>query len=62
MKQIHVFLANLWKIIFSFNFHWFCLYPVSILPVGTVCGHLAEIDLRVEIGRERITVVSAVAV
>ena len=62
MKQIHVFLANLWEIIFSFNFHRFCLYPVSVLPVGAVCGYLAEVDLRVEIGGERITVVSTVAV
>ena len=62
MKQIHVFLANLREIIFSFNFHRFCLYPVSILPVGAVCGYLAEVDLRVEIGGERITVVSTVAV
>ena len=30
--------------------------------VGAVCGYLAEVDLRVEIGGERITVVSTVAV
>ena len=59
MKQIHVFLANLWEIIFSFNFHRFCLYPVSVLPVGAVCGYLAEVDLRVEIGGERINCTSS---
>ena len=62
MQQIHIFLANLWKIIFSFNFHWFCFYPVTILPVRTVCGNLTQVDLRVKIGCKRIAVVAAVTV
>ena len=62
MKQIHIFFADLWEIIFSFDLHRLSLYPVTILPVRTVCGHFPQIDLRVKVGGKRIAMISSVAV
>ena len=62
MQKVHILVANLREIVFSFDLHRFCLYPVSILPVGTICGNLTQIDLRVKVGRKRIAVIATVAV
>ena len=62
VKQIHIFLTNLREIVFSFNLHRLCLYPMAIFPVRTVRRHFTQIDLRIKIGGKRIAMVAAIAV
>ena len=62
VQKIHILLADLREVVLALDLHRLCLYPVAVLPVGAVCRYLAEVDLRVEVCSERITVVAAVAV
>ena len=62
VQKIHILLADLREVVLALDLHRLCLYPVAVLPVGAVCGYLAEVDLRVEVCSERITMVAAVAV
>ena len=62
MKKVHILLSNFREIVNTFDFHRLCLYPVTIFPVGTFCRHLANVDLRVEVCRKRITVVSRITI
>ena len=62
MQQVHILHSHAVEVIFPLYLHGLCLHPVTVLPVGAVCGHLAQIYLGVEVGSERIAVVAAVAV
>ena len=62
VQQVHVLFADAFKVIFALDFHGLGLYPVAVLPVGAVGGNLANVDLRVKVGGERVAVVAAVAV
>ena len=62
MKQIHIFHSHFREIIFSFDLHWFCLYPVSVFPVRSFCRNFTDIDLRIEVCCKRISMISAIAV
>ena len=62
VQKIHILLADLREVVLALDLHRLCLYPVAVLPVGAVCGYLTEVDLRVEVCSERITMVAAVAV
>ena len=62
VEQVHIFLTNTIKVVFTFDFHWFGLYPVAVFPVGAFCRNLTDIDFRVKVGCERIAVVATIAV
>ena len=62
MKQVHVLVANLIKIVFALDAHGRDLYPVTVLPIASGSADLAEINLWIEVGGEGITVIAAVAV
>ena len=62
VKQIHIFFSYLREIIFSLDLHRFCLYPVTVLPVGTIGRYFTKVDLRIKVGCKWISVVSAIAV
>ena len=62
VQKIHILLADLREVVLALDLHRLCLYPVAVLPVGAVCRYLTEVDLRVEVCSERITMVAAVAV
>ena len=62
VQQIHVLLADLIEIVFAFDFHRFCFDPFAVFPIASVCRNFADVDLRIEVGCERITMIAAVAV
>ena len=62
VQQIHIFHAYLRKIIFPLDLHRFRLHPVAVFPVRALSGHFPDIDLRIEVRRKRIAVISAVTV
>ena len=62
MKQIHILISNLVKIIFSFDIHWRNLHPVSVFPVASRCTYFTKIDFRVKVCRKCISMITAVAV
>ena len=62
MKKIHILLSYLREIVDRFKFHRLCFYPVSVFPVGTICGNLSKIDLRVKVCGKRISMITAVTV
>ena len=62
MKQIHIFHSHFREIIFSFDLHWFCLYPVSVFPVRSFCRNFTDIDLRIEVCCKRIPMISTVTI
>ena len=62
VKQVHILLAYLLEVVHALDLHRLCLYPVAVLPVGALSGHLADIDLRVKVSGEWVSVVAAVAV
>ena len=62
VQQVHVLLADAVEVVFALDLHGFGLHPVAVLPVGAVGGNLADVDLRVKVGGERVAVVAAVAV
>ena len=62
VQKVHILLADLVEGILALDAHGRDLHPLAILHVAARCGYLAEVDLRVEVGREGIAVVTAVAV
>ena len=62
VQQVHILVADLVKVVLTLDGHGRDLDPVAVLPVGAGRGNLAQVDLRVEVGRERVAVVAAVAV
>ena len=62
VEQVHVFFSDLREIIDPLDLHGLCFHPVSVFPVGSFGGDFPDIDLRVEICRKRIAVVSCIAV
>ena len=62
MQKIHIFIANLIKIIFPLDCHRRNFYPVSILPVASGRTYLTKIDFRIKVGCKCISVVSSIAV
>lgn len=62
MQQVHIFFTHTVKIVFALDGHRLGLDPMTVLPVRPVSGHLAQVDFGIEVGRERISVIAAVAV
>ena len=62
VDQIHVLRTDLGEVVHAFDLHRFGLDPIAALIVLAVGGHLSNVDLGIEIRRERITMISAVAV
>ena len=62
VQQVHILVADACEIVLTLDLHGLGLDPVAVLPVGAVGGDFTEVDLRVEVGCERIAVVAAVAV
>ena len=62
MQKVHIFFADLRKIIDSFDFHRFCLYPIAIFPVAAFSSNFADIDFRIEVSGERIAMVAGIGI
>ena len=62
MQKIHIFIADLIKIIFPLDRHRRNFHPVSILPVASGRTYLTKIDFRIKVGCKCISVVSSIAV
>ncbi len=62
VQQIHIFFADLIKIVFALDAHGRHFHPVPVFPVTPRCGNFAEVDFRIEIRCKRVTMVAAVAV
>ena len=62
VQQIHILVAHLIEVVLALDAHGRDLHPVAVLPVAAGGGHLAPVDLRVEVGGKGIAVVAAVAV
>ena len=62
VQQVHVLVTDLIEVVLTLDRHGRNLDPVAALPVGTGCGYLAQVDLGVKVGCERVAVVTAVAV
>ena len=62
VQQVHILLADLIEGIRALNAHSRDFDPVAVFPITAGRGNLAQVDLRVEVCRKRITVVAAVAV
>ena len=62
MEQIHILMSHLSEIVLPLNAHRRYFHPVSVFPVRARSGHLPEIDLRIKVCSERISVVTAIAV
>ena len=62
MEQIHVLDSDTVKVVLALYAHRRDLDPLAVLPIRSRRGNFAQIDLGIEVGRERIAVVAAVAV
>lgn len=62
VQQVHVLFADFGEVILAFDFHRLRFDPFPVFPVAAVGGHFTDIDFRVEVGCERITVIPAVAI
>src|SRR3546814_10973335 len=62
IHEVHGLWPNLLEIELLLHRHRRGLDPVSIFPVARDRGHLADIDLRIEIGRKMLAMIAAVAV
>ena len=62
VQQVHVLFAHLIEIVFPFDFHGFGFHPFAVFDVAALCRNLPDVDFRIEVGSERIAVVTAVAV
>ncbi len=62
VQQVHIALADAFKVIPALNFHWFCFDERSVFVIAAFRRDFADINLRVKIRGKRITVVAPVAV
>ena len=62
VEQVHVLAADLVEVVLPLDGHGGDFDPVAVLPVGAGRGNLAQVDLGIEVGGERVAVVAAVAV
>ena len=62
VQQVHILVAHLIEVVLPLDAHSRNFYPVAVLPVAAGGGHLAQIDLGVEVGGEGVAMVAAVAV
>ena len=62
VQKVHILLADLVEGILALDAHGRDLHPLAVLHVAARCRYLTEVDLRVEVGREGIAMVAAVAV
>ena len=62
VQQVHILFANLIEVVFPFDFHRFGFHPLTIFDVAALCRNFPNIDFRIEVGSERIAVVTAIAV
>ena len=62
VQQVHILVAHLIEVVLPLDAHGRDLHPVAVLPVAAGSGHLAQVDLGVEVGGKSIAVVAAVAV
>ena len=62
VEQVHVLAADLVEVVLALDGHGGDFDPVAVLPVGAGRGNLAQVDLGIEVGGERVAVVAAVAV
>ncbi|MPN09606.1 hypothetical protein SDC9_156897 [bioreactor metagenome] len=37
VKKIHILLTYSFKAVFTFDFHWFSLNPLTIFPIAALC-------------------------
>ena len=62
VQEVHILFPDLIEMVFPFNTHGRYFNPVSVFPVTAGSRYFAEVYFRVEISREGIAVVTAVAV
>ena len=62
VKQVHILVPDFREIVYPFDLHGLGLHPMAVLPVASLGGNLPDIDLRVEVCGEGITMVAGVAV
>ena len=62
VQQIHILVAHLIEVVLALDAHGRDLHPVAVLPVAAGGGHLAQVDLGVEVGGKGIAMIAAVAV
>ena len=62
VQEVHVLRADFREVVDTLDLHRLRLDPVAVLPVAAVGRDFADVDLGVEVRRERIAVVAGVAV
>ncbi len=62
MQKIHLFGADLRKVINAFDFHRLCFHPVTIFPIAAFCRNFADINFGIKVSRKRIAVIAGIAV
>ena len=62
VQQVHIFFADLVKVVNPFDFHGFGFYPMAIFPIAAIGADFADVDFRIKIGGEGIAMVAAIAV
>ena len=62
VKQITVTRTNAGICQVLMNLQRFRLHPLSVLPVKTFLGYLADVDFRIEVGCESLVMVAGIAV
>ena len=62
VKQVHILISHLVKLIFSLNSHRRDFHPVSVFPVASRCTYFTEIDFRIKVCGKCISMISAIAV
>ena len=58
MQQVHILLADLIKVVLALDTHGRDLDPLAVLHIAAGGGDLAQVDLGIEVGGERIAVIS----
>ena len=62
MQQVHILFADFIEVVNPLDFHRFGFYPLAIENIAALCRNFPNVDFRIEVGCERITMVTAVAV
>ena len=62
MQQGHVLFADFIEVVNPLDFHRFGFHPLAIENIAALCRNFPNVDFRIEVGCERITMVTAVAV
>lgn len=62
VQEVHILRSDFREVVDALDLHRLRLDPVAVLPVAAVGRNLADVDLGIEVRRERVAVVAGVAV